>query len=64
MEGLSIEDKRFLDFVDKNIEMIESHCYVPLPFRNQNMILPNNRLQAVNRLKYLERVQKVRRVRK
>lgn len=55
MEGLSIEDKKFLEFVEKNTEMIEGHYHVPLPFRNQNLMLPNNRPQAVNRLKYLER---------
>ena len=46
--GMSIEDKLFLDIVDKEVYMDDANCWVaPLPFRPR---LPNNRQHAANRL--------------
>lgn len=54
--GLSIEDRRFLDIMDKEMFMDESNSWVtPLPFRTPRQRLPNNREQAFTRLTSLLR---------
>ena len=54
---LSIEDRRFVDIIEKGIHKNEfGNWQLPLPFRSPNIILPNNREQAVRRLSNLLRV--------
>lgn len=49
--ALSVEDKVFLDIMDKE----DNHWVAPLPFRSPRMQLPNNREQAMQRLNSLQR---------
>ena len=51
--ALSVEDKRFLEMVDKGIVLREGHYEICLPLRDPSVPLPNNRHQAVQRLKSL-----------
>ena len=47
--GLSQEDRRFLTKVTKGVRLTEGHYEIPLPFRQSEVDLPNNRQQAVKR---------------
>ena len=47
--GHSQEDRRFLTKVSKGIRLTEGHYEIPLPFRQSEVDLPNNRQQAVKR---------------
>ena len=54
--GLSIEDRLFLDIVNREMFMDDSNSWVaPLPFRTPRRRLPNNRDQALTRLNSLQR---------
>ena len=54
-EGLSVEDRRFLQIMEKNITERNGHYQLPLPLRNPNLRLPVNRVQALSRLASLKR---------
>ena len=47
--GLSQEDRRFLSKVTKGIRLTEGRYEMPLPFRQSEVDLPNNRQQARKR---------------
>jgi hypothetical protein len=52
----SQEDKMFLAKVDSSLELVNGHYQLGLPFRNtDNVVMPNNQKQALNRLKGTER---------
>ena len=52
---LSVEDRTFLEILDKGIRQREdAHYEMPLPLRSQYVELPNNRLQALRRLSQLK----------
>ena len=53
-KGLSVEDKAFLNIMDKSTQKIEGKYHIALPLR-PGAILPNNRKVAENRLKGVER---------
>ncbi|XP_061908363.1 uncharacterized protein LOC133653277 isoform X1 [Entelurus aequoreus] len=54
--GLSIEDRMFLDFMDREMTMDDTNSWVaPLPFRSPRQRLPNNRQQVLSRLTTLRR---------
>ena len=54
--ALSREDLQFLKIVDEGIRHSDDmHYEIPLPFREGNVQLPNNRSQAVQRLHGLTR---------
>ena len=55
MDGLSMEDKRFLSLVEKRTKLVDGHYHVPLPLRNPDVEFPNNRTQAMNQINYLDR---------
>ena len=55
VDEISIEDKKFLDIVEKNISKKVYHYVVPLPFRDDKLVMPNNRVQAFKRLMFLKR---------
>ena len=44
--GYSQEDRKFMALVSDGIRYTEGHYEIPLPFRHQNVNLPNNREQA------------------
>ena len=49
--SLSREDRRFLEIMEKGIHKNESGNWeMPLPFRNEHQVMPNNRAQAMHRL--------------
>lgn len=50
--GLSQEDKAFLETVSQGIQHVNGHYELPLPFRNPDVSLPNNRHQAVKRAEW------------
>ena len=51
----SQEDKRFLDKVSNTIKYNSGHYEIGLPFKGSDICLPNNRQQAMQRLKGLEK---------
>lgn len=51
-----MEDKVFLDIMNKEVYLDkDSHWVAPLPFRSPRIQLPNNREQAMQRLRSLQR---------
>ena len=51
---ISWEDKRFLNLMNRTTRMVSGHYELPLPFKNDDTTLPNNRYQALQRLKHLK----------
>ena len=51
--SISSEDKRFLSLMDESAKRIGDHYELPLSFRNDPKV-PNNRYQALQRLKHLK----------
>ena len=47
--GPSQEDTIFLQKAEDTIQYVDGHYMLPLPFRDNNIIMPNNREQAVKR---------------
>ena len=45
----SLNDKKLLEF-DESVHFVDGHFCVPLPLKDPKMMLPNNRLQAFQRL--------------
>ena len=45
-EELSIEDKNFLDIMERTTEKVNGHYQTRLPLRNSDVVMPNNRHQA------------------
>ena len=53
---LSQEDRRFLEIVRTGVRHCpDGHYEIPLPIRDKQLTLPNNRTMALNRLKPLKR---------
>ena len=49
--SLSCEDRKFLEIMESGVHKNESgNLEMPLPFRQKNVKMPNNRIQALNRL--------------
>ena len=55
VDVISIEDKMFLVIVEKNTSKKDYHYVVPLPFRNDRLVMPNNWVKAFKRLMFLKR---------
>ncbi|XP_068246869.1 uncharacterized protein [Palaemon carinicauda] len=53
--GLSFEDTRFVKRCQDDIEFGDGHFQLPMPFRDRNVNLPNNKKQAVSRAKWQRR---------
>ena len=52
--GLSCKDRKFLEVMDRGIHKnSKGHWEMPLPFRNECQTMPNNRVQATQRLQGL-----------
>lgn len=59
--SMSWEDRQFIQVMEKGIHRNEAGNWeMPLPFRSQNVTMPNNREQAMNRLQSLLRTFKRR----
>lgn len=52
---LSVEDKRFLEIANSSVLHIDGHYTLNLPFRKEDVQMPNNRLIAMQRLQSLKR---------
>ena len=52
---MSIDDKKFLELMDKEVKFIDGHHELPLPMKNPDAQVPNNRIQAVKRARSLKR---------
>ena len=50
MEEISKDDKMFLVIVEKRTKKVDDHYEVPLPYRDGNLQLPNNKEQALRRM--------------
>lgn len=46
---MSAEDRKFMEIVSSSITLKDRHYYLPLPFRNKHVVLPNNRDMAKQR---------------
>ncbi|XP_068208327.1 uncharacterized protein [Palaemon carinicauda] len=51
-KGLSPEDTTFLKKAESNVMFKDGHFEIPLPFRNQNLMVPNNKILAIKRALY------------
>ena len=51
----SIEDKKFINIMKEKGKFKNGHHELPLPFRDSNSILPNNKRQAFKRAMYLKK---------
>ncbi|XP_068240026.1 uncharacterized protein [Palaemon carinicauda] len=56
--GLSFEDTKFVKRCQDDIEFRDGHFQLPMPFRDPNVNLPNNKKQAVSRAKCQRRKMK------
>ena len=52
---MSQEDKRFMTMLQSESKFIDGHYEVPLPFRHEDVTMPSNRNQAVQRMKTIKR---------
>ena len=52
---MSVEDVKFMKTMEDGAKMVNKHYQIPLPFRNPNIQLLNNRCQAWQRLSYLKK---------
>ena len=48
--SLSKEDEKFLHIMKTSVTKYEGHYQLPLPFRNENCVLPSNKAHAHKRL--------------
>ena len=49
------DDRKFLDIVERGTIKKYEHYVVPLPFLDQELVIPNNKQQAVKRLMGLKK---------
>ena len=54
-EGMSMEDKKFINIMEEGVSRNNGHYELPLPFRNPEVRLPYNRMQVLGRLATLKR---------
>ena len=47
--GYSQEDKKFISRIRENVHLRDGHYVIPLPFRDPQVTMPNNRVQALKR---------------
>ena len=46
LDEISYEDKKFLKIMEDQVVKVGKHYETPLPLRNPEMMLPNNRVMA------------------
>ena len=59
MEEISKDDKMFLAIVERGTKKVDEHYEVPLPYRDGNLQLRNNKNQAIRRMQQLTVEQKI-----
>ncbi len=47
--GHSVEDRQFLKKAEADVHLVDGHYVLPFPFRDKDVVMPNNREQAVKR---------------
>jgi len=52
---VSVENRKFSEIVENGTYKINNHYVVPLPFRDKDLEMPNNRSQALKRLMSLKK---------
>ena len=52
---LSREDEKFMEIADQNIRFQDGHYVLPLPFRAENPMMPNNKSHVLKRTLYQKR---------
>ena len=55
MEEISKDDKMFFAIVEKGTKKVDEHYEVPLPYKDGNLQLPNNKEQAIRRMQQLKK---------
>ena len=55
MDKISQDDKMFLAIVEKGTKKVDEHYEVPLPYRDRNLQLPNNKEQPIRRMQQLKK---------
>ena len=53
--GHSQEDLKFLNIVQQDIQFVDGHFILPLPFKNSDVQFPNNKCQAIKRANWQKR---------
>lgn len=54
-DKMSYEDRKFLKIVNENVKKVDGHFELPLPLKNKEIKMPNNRVLAEKRLAGLRR---------
>ena len=52
---MSVEDRKFMECANNSVMMKDGHYYLDLPFRKNDLVMPNNRSVAEQRLLGLKR---------
>ena len=52
---MSRNDRRFLDLMDQKAVKVDGHYELPLPLKDEDIRLPNNKAAAIKRLESLKR---------
>ena len=55
ISALSQDDRKFLDIMNNESRFVNGHHHLPLPFRLQDIHMPNNRSQALQRIQGIKR---------
>ena len=50
---LSVEDKQFMEIMSSSATLTNGHYYLKLPFRDSNVVMPNNKQVAQQRAQHL-----------
>ena len=53
-EPYSSEDRRAVKLMEDTVEKVNGHYQIGLPWKSDNLTLPNNRAVAVKRLNHLK----------
>ena len=56
--GLSQEERKFLNMAAKETKVVNGHSQIPLPFRHNDVIMPNNKEQATKKANWQKKMLK------
>ena len=54
-DNLSKNDRRFLELMERKAVKIDGHYRLPLPPRDKELVLPNNRMASMKRMQSLKK---------
>ena len=54
-DKLSRNERRFLDLMDQKAVKVDGHYELPLPMKDEDIRLPNNRAPAMKRFRVFEK---------